>query len=61
MASKTHRIFLYLAPPSYEESCTSKAYSIREHGESEYMYGANESFAPKYPVFSFSTSREFAI
>jgi len=52
---------LYLAPPSYVECCTSKAYSIREHDESEYVYGANESFAPKYPVFSFPTSRKFAL
>ncbi|EZA61081.1 arrestin domain-containing protein 2 [Ooceraea biroi] len=44
------------APPSYEECCGSRVNNIKEHGESEYVYGANQPFAPRYPVFNFSSS-----
>ncbi|RLU22498.1 hypothetical protein DMN91_004776 [Ooceraea biroi] len=47
---------LGFAPPSYEECCGSRVNNIKEHGESEYVYGANQPFAPRYPVFNFSSS-----
>nr|XP_012215918.1 PREDICTED: arrestin domain-containing protein 2-like isoform X2 [Linepithema humile] len=43
------------APPSYEECCTNKAYNIKDQDESNYVHGADEPFAPRYPVFKFST------
>ncbi|XP_029160939.1 arrestin domain-containing protein 17 [Nylanderia fulva] len=42
-----------LPPPSYEESLTS-ARNLRERGESEYVYGLTNRFAPKYPVYNFA-------
>ncbi|XP_011879566.1 PREDICTED: arrestin domain-containing protein 2-like isoform X2 [Vollenhovia emeryi] len=44
------------APPSYEESCTNRASCIKDHTESVYVYGADQPFAPKYPVFKFPIS-----
>ncbi|GAB1868764.1 Arrestin domain-containing protein 2 [Camponotus japonicus] len=42
-----------IPPPSYEE-CMQRADTIKDHDESNYVHGANESFAPRYPVFNFS-------
>ncbi|XP_011267384.3 arrestin domain-containing protein 17 isoform X1 [Camponotus floridanus] len=42
-----------IPPPSYEE-CMQRADSIKDHDESNYVHGANEPFAPRYPVFNFS-------
>jgi len=35
-----------------------RASCIKDSMESTYVYGANEPFAPKYPVFKFPTSRK---
>lgn len=43
-----------IPPPSYEE-CIQRADSIKDHDESNYVHGANEPFAPRYPVFNFPT------
>ena len=43
--------FFYLAPPSYEESM-SGTQDIRDENESEYVFGANTPFTPRYPVFN---------
>ncbi|XP_017878803.1 arrestin domain-containing protein 2-like [Ceratina calcarata] len=43
-----------IPPPSYEE-CTSGAQHIRDDDESKYVFGADNSFAPRYPVFSYPT------
>lgn len=42
-----------LPPPSYEESLIG-AKNLRERGESEYVYGLSNRFAPKYPVYNFA-------
>ncbi|XP_018053906.1 PREDICTED: arrestin domain-containing protein 17-like [Atta colombica] len=44
-----------IPPPSYEE-CMQRADSIKDEDESNYVHGANEPFAPRYPVFNFTTS-----
>ncbi|XP_011700743.1 PREDICTED: arrestin domain-containing protein 2-like isoform X1 [Wasmannia auropunctata] len=44
-----------IPPPSYEE-CMQRADSIKDDDESNYVHGANEPFAPRYPVFNFPTS-----
>ncbi|KAL6437106.1 hypothetical protein ACFW04_005004 [Cataglyphis niger] len=44
-----------IPPPSYEE-CMQRADSIKDDNESNYVHGANESFAPRYPVFNFPTT-----
>ncbi|KOC69089.1 Arrestin domain-containing protein 3 [Habropoda laboriosa] len=41
-----------IPPPSYEE-CVLAAATIRDHDESNYVFGANDRFAPKYPVFNY--------
>ncbi|KAG5321733.1 ARRD3 protein, partial [Acromyrmex heyeri] len=46
-----------IPPPSYEE-CMQRADSIKDEDESNYVHGANEPFAPRYPVFNFTTSRK---
>ncbi|KAF3430394.1 hypothetical protein E2986_10021 [Frieseomelitta varia] len=38
-------------PPSYEE-CVSGTQDIRDQNESEYVFGANTPFTPRYPVFN---------
>ncbi|XP_076238914.1 arrestin domain-containing protein 3 [Calliopsis andreniformis] len=43
-----------IPPPSYEE-CMTKAQNIKDNGESNYVHGANDSFAPRYPVFNYPT------
>ncbi|XP_011879564.1 PREDICTED: arrestin domain-containing protein 2-like [Vollenhovia emeryi] len=43
-----------IPPPSYEE-CMQRADSIKDEDESNYVHGANEPFAPRYPVFNFNT------
>ncbi|XP_072765508.1 arrestin domain-containing protein 2 isoform X2 [Anoplolepis gracilipes] len=43
-----------IPPPSYEE-CVQRADSIKDDDESNYVHGANEPFAPRYPVFNFPT------
>ncbi|XP_014478278.1 PREDICTED: arrestin domain-containing protein 2-like [Dinoponera quadriceps] len=43
-----------MPPPSYEE-CMQRTDSIKDHDESNYVHGANEPFAPRYPVFNFPT------
>jgi len=35
-----------------------RADSIKDEDESNYVHGANEPFAPRYPVFNFTTSRK---
>ncbi|XP_011176341.1 arrestin domain-containing protein 17 isoform X2 [Solenopsis invicta] len=42
-----------IPPPSYEE-CMQRADSIKDEDESNYVHGANEPFAPRYPVFNFA-------
>lgn len=54
-SSLTNEFLDDLAPPSYEECCTNRALYIKDLEESMYVYGANEPFAPKYPVFKFPT------
>ncbi|RLU22954.1 hypothetical protein DMN91_005232 [Ooceraea biroi] len=44
-----------IPPPSYEE-CMQRADSIKDDDESNYVHGANEPFAPRYPVFNFPAS-----
>ncbi|XP_032687156.1 arrestin domain-containing protein 17-like [Odontomachus brunneus] len=44
-----------MPPPSYEE-CMQKTSNIKDHDESNYVHGANEPFAPRYPVFNFPAS-----
>lgn len=41
-----------IPPPSYEE-CMSKAENIKDSDESSYVIGANDPFAPRYPVFDY--------
>nr|XP_003699454.1 PREDICTED: arrestin domain-containing protein 3-like [Megachile rotundata] len=41
-----------IPPPSYEE-CVSKADNIKDSDESSYVIGANDPFAPRYPVFNY--------
>ncbi|CAL7934306.1 unnamed protein product [Xylocopa violacea] len=41
-----------IPPPTYEE-CTSGAENIMDHDESNYVYGANDPFTPRYPVFRY--------
>jgi len=55
--SDNHERFLSLAPPSYEE-CMQRADSIKDDDESSYVHGANEPFAPRYPVFNFQPPRK---
>ncbi|KYN02385.1 PREDICTED: arrestin domain-containing protein 17 [Cyphomyrmex costatus] len=45
-----------LPPPSYEES-SNGARNLRERGESEYVYGLANHFAPKYPVYNFAPAQ----
>lgn len=41
-----------IPPPSYEE-CMQRTDSIKDQDESNFVHGANEPFAPRYPVFNF--------
>ncbi|XP_043580847.1 arrestin domain-containing protein 17-like [Bombus pyrosoma] len=41
-----------IPPPSYEESMSGTR-NIRDHNESDFVFGANTFFAPKYPVFNY--------
>ncbi|XP_060821608.1 arrestin domain-containing protein 17-like [Bombus pascuorum] len=43
---------LDIPPPSYEE-CMSGTQNIRDHNESDFVFGANTFFAPRYPVFNY--------
>nr|XP_033186624.1 arrestin domain-containing protein 2-like [Bombus vancouverensis nearcticus] len=43
---------LDIPPPSYKE-CMSGTQNIRDHNESDFVFGANTFFAPRYPVFSY--------
>ena len=45
---------LDITPPSYEE-CISGTQNIKDHNESDFVYGANTFFAPRYPVFNYPT------
>ncbi|EZA48004.1 arrestin domain-containing protein 17 isoform X1 [Ooceraea biroi] len=45
-----------LPPPSYEESVHG-ARSIRERGESEHVYGLANRFAPRYPMYNFTSAQ----
>lgn len=49
-------MYKIIAPPSYEES-TNGARSLWERGESEYIFGVSNRFAPKYPVFNFAANQ----
>ncbi|XP_043491610.1 arrestin domain-containing protein 2-like [Polistes fuscatus] len=41
-----------MEPPSYEE-CTQRADNIKDSDDSNSVYGADQPFAPRYPVFNF--------
>lgn len=41
-----------IPPPSYEE-CMSRTQNIKDQDESNYVFGANDPFAPRYPVFNY--------
>lgn len=41
-----------MPPPSYEE-CMQKANNIKDDDDSNSVYGADQPFAPRYPVFNF--------
>ncbi|CAK9794945.1 Arrestin domain-containing protein 3 [Anthophora quadrimaculata] len=43
-----------IPPPSYEE-CISGTSTIKDKDESNYVFGANEQFSPRYPVFNYPT------
>ncbi|XP_011861149.1 PREDICTED: arrestin domain-containing protein 2 [Vollenhovia emeryi] len=43
-----------LPPPSFEESSRG-AKNLRERGESEHVYGLANHFAPRYPVYNFTS------
>ncbi|KYN43112.1 Arrestin domain-containing protein 3 [Trachymyrmex septentrionalis] len=45
-----------LPPPSFEES-SHGARNLRDRGESEYVYGLANHFAPKYPVYNFAPAQ----
>ncbi|KYQ55050.1 Arrestin domain-containing protein 3 [Trachymyrmex zeteki] len=45
-----------LPPPSFEESLHG-ARNLRDRGESEYVYGLTNHFAPKYPVYNFASAQ----
>lgn len=45
-----------LPPPSFEES-TYGAKNLRERGESEHVYGLDNHFAPRYPVYNFAPAQ----
>ncbi|XP_032663974.1 arrestin domain-containing protein 17 isoform X2 [Odontomachus brunneus] len=47
------QLYPNLPPPSFEESVYG-ARNLRERGESEYVYGLTNRFAPKYPVYNFA-------
>lgn len=51
---------LHPAPPSYE-TCVSGAQHIRDVDESDYMYGENTPFSPKYPVFNYPVPSKIMI
>lgn len=44
------------APPSYEEAVYGTR-DLRDEDESEYTYGLNNYFAPRYPVYNFAQGR----
>ena len=48
-------ITLISAPPSYEESMF-RCDTLRDHGDSEHVMGAQEPFAPRYTVYRFPTN-----
>lgn len=48
--------FFSSAPPSFEES-TYGAKNLRERGESEHVYGLDNHFAPRYPVYNFAPAQ----
>ncbi|XP_003490327.1 arrestin domain-containing protein 17 isoform X1 [Bombus impatiens] len=54
--SPPSNLYPNLPPPSYEES-TNGARSLWERGESEYIFGVSNRFAPKYPVFNFAANQ----
>ncbi|KAI4494681.1 hypothetical protein M0804_000882 [Polistes exclamans] len=41
-----------MEPPSYKE-CTQRADNIKDSDDSNSVYGADQPFAPRYPVFNF--------
>ncbi|CAK9821021.1 Arrestin domain-containing protein 2 [Anthophora plagiata] len=43
-----------IPPPSYEE-CISGTSTIKDKDESNYVFGANQNFTPRYPVFNYPT------
>ncbi|XP_076766720.1 arrestin domain-containing protein 17 [Xylocopa sonorina] len=47
-----------IPPPTYEE-CMSGAENIMDHDESNYVYGANDPFTPRYPVFHYPAPSKF--
>ncbi|XP_014476867.1 PREDICTED: arrestin domain-containing protein 3 [Dinoponera quadriceps] len=50
------QLYPNLPPPSFEESIQG-ARNLRERGESEYVYGLDNRFAPKYPVYNFAPAQ----
>ncbi|XP_012225775.1 arrestin domain-containing protein 17 isoform X2 [Linepithema humile] len=42
--------------PSFEKSLNNARY-LREFEESDYVYGLNNYFAPRYPVYNFATTQ----
>ncbi|XP_011140067.1 arrestin domain-containing protein 17 isoform X2 [Harpegnathos saltator] len=50
------QLYPNLPPPSFEESVYG-ARNLRERGESEYVYGLANRFAPKYPVYNFAPAQ----
>ncbi|XP_043580799.1 arrestin domain-containing protein 17-like [Bombus pyrosoma] len=50
--AKTSLANLDIPPPSYEES-SFKAPCIGDPDESEFIFGLNSPFSPKYPVFNY--------
>ncbi|XP_043580142.1 arrestin domain-containing protein 17-like [Bombus pyrosoma] len=50
--ANTSSAYLDIPPPSYEES-SFKTSNIRDDKETEFIFGADSPFSPKYPVFNY--------
>lgn len=50
----SHNIYPNMPPPSYEEAGWSVK-SLRENNENSHVIGNNHQFAPRYPVYKFSS------
>lgn len=57
---RIYYLLLCLAPPSYEE-CISGTQDIMDQNDSQYVFGANIPWAPRYPVFNYPQTSKVKI